>query len=147
MRFAGKLVILGALLAQACTVEQPVSGPVALTEEWTTIEPTEPLRVAGKYQQKICLQIDSARDIDLTNGVILGDGQRHLLEGEAVDGNQVSYVLEIGQIGGDVVCLYRAGERPPGPDFPEDQTIVRLRLRSNPPLQVGKIWWLSYDPH
>jgi hypothetical protein len=136
-----------ALLGQACSIEQPVSGPISLTAEWTTIEPPDPLRVAGKNEQKICLQIATAHDIDLTNGVILGNGQRHLLEGEVVDREQSSYGLQVGEIGGDTVCLYRAGQLAPGPDFPADQAMVRLRLRSAPPLQVAKAWWLSYDPH
>lgn len=135
------------LLCQACNVEQPVSGPVALTGAWTTVEAPQPLRVGGKSEQKFCLQIAAARDMDLNNGVILGDGQRHLLEGEATDGNQTSYDLQVGEIGGGEVCLYRAGELASGPDFPADQTIVKLRLRSTPPLQIEKIRWLSYDPH
>jgi hypothetical protein len=53
------------LLGQACSVEQLVSGRVSLTGDWTTVEPPAPLRVAGKYQQKLCLQIDTARDIDV----------------------------------------------------------------------------------
>jgi hypothetical protein len=134
------------LLCAACNVEQRVSGPVSVTSEWATVEPPEPLRVAGKNEQKFCLQIATARDMDLTNGVILGDG-RHLLEGEAVDSNQVSYGLQVGEVGGNEVCLYRASEPASGPDFPADGTIVKLRLRSTPPLQVEKIRWLSYDPH
>jgi len=136
--------MLGAL-AQACSIEQPVSGPVALTSEWKTIEPPEPLRVK-RNEQRLCLQVDTLRDVDLQNGVVLGDG-RHVLEGEAIDSDRTTYPLTVGMRGGDMVCLNRAGDLPAGPDFPAEQTIIKLRLRSQPPLQVGKIWWLSYDPH
>jgi hypothetical protein len=145
MRLARKLVVLAALLCVSCSIEQPVSGPVALTSEWKTIEPPEPLRVE-RNEQRLCLQVDTLRDVDLQNGVVLGDG-RHVLEGEAIDSNQATYTLAVGMRGGDMVCLNRAGALPAGPDFPAEQTIIRLRLRSQPPLQVGKIWWLSYDPH
>lgn len=139
--------VLGGLLGSACSIEQRVSGPVALTGEWKTIDPPEPLRVGGKLEQSLCLQVGMTRDMDLHNGVVLAGGERYVLEGEALDSEQTSYVLKVAMRGGDTVCLSRAGDYPPGPDFPAEQTIVRLRLRSEPPLQVGKIWWLSSDPH
>jgi hypothetical protein len=137
---------LGALLAQACSIEQPVSGPVMVTSEWTTVEPPEPLRIA-RNEQKFCLQVGTIRNVDLQGGLVLGNGQRHVLDGEAVDSEGVKYPLKAEGLRGDTVCLYRAGGLPPGPDFPADRTIIRLRLRSEPPLQVGEIRWYSYDPH
>jgi hypothetical protein len=142
-QFAAVVVLA---LLQACAIEQPVSGAVSLTGEWTTVTPPEPLRVA-RNEQKVCLHVDAVRDIDLQNGVILENGQRHVLEGEAVDSEGAQYVLEVGGLlQGDNVCLYRGGGLGPGPDFPEDRTIVRFRFRSNPPLQVGKVRWFSLDP-
>ena len=138
--------ILGGLLGLACSIEQPVSGPVTLTGEWKAIDPPQPLRVAGKGEQVVCMQIiGTVTDIDLRDGVLV-DGQRHVLGGEAVDDEQTAYALKVGSLGGSTVgtvCLSRAGQRPHGPDFPED--IIKLRLRSEPPLQVAKIWWYSGD--
>jgi hypothetical protein len=147
VRFARKLVVLGALLAQACSIEQPVSGPVSLTGEWTTVEPPEPLRVGQKEQQKLCLKVGKMRDLNFENGVALDNeqGQRHVLEGEAVDSEGTQYALKLAEAGGDYVCLYRAGKPISGPNFPAERTIVRLRLRSEPPLQVEDIRWHSYD--
>ena len=135
-----------ALLGQACAVERPVSGAIALTNEWKTIEPPEPLRVGPKEQQKFRLQVGRLRDLSFENGVALdnGQGQRHLLEGEAIDSEGIHYTLEVAEAGGDHVCLYRAGEPILGPNFPVDRTIVRLRLRSAPPPQVSEIRY-SYD--
>jgi hypothetical protein len=139
--------ILGAL-GQACSIEQPVSGAVLLTSDWKTIDPPESLRVAGKYEQKVCLQIVGApTDVKFEKGTVQVDGQWHVLEGEAVDHEQTSYGLALAELGGTTACLYRAADTPPGPDFPAHQTLVRLRLRSVPPLQVDKIWWISSDPH
>jgi hypothetical protein len=123
-----------------------VSGPVALTGEWKTFDPPEPLRVE-RNEQKLCLQLDAIPDVDFQKGVVSVNGQRHALEGEAVDSEGTQYPLNVADRGGDTVCLYRAGEYPRGPDFPVDRTIVRLRLRSEPPLQVRNIRWHSYDPH
>lgn len=140
------LFILGAVSGSACSVEQPVSGPVTLTGEWKTVDPPEPLRAAGKGEQLVCVQIvGKVIDIDLQDGVVV-DGRRHVVGAEAVDNKQTVYALKVGSIGGSVagtVCLSRAGERPQGPDFSED--VIRFRLRSEPPLQVERIWWYSGD--
>jgi len=118
-----------------------------LSEEWTSIEPPEPLRTGGRLEQKFCLQIAVFSDMDPHNGVTLASsGQRHVIESEAEDRERTEYPLWVAEIAGDHTCLYRAGERAPGPDFPSDRMMVRLRLRSEPPLQVGKNWWRSYDP-
>lgn len=147
MRRAWKLVILGALLAQACSIEQPVSGPVTLTSEWKTIEPPELLRVGGKLEQRLCLDIGVTKDVDFNKGVVvLGNGQRHTIAGEVVDSEQTTYALRVAEQG-RAVCLNRADINPNVPDFPADITIVRVRLRSDPPLQVAEIRWHSYDPH
>jgi hypothetical protein len=136
--------ILG--VVSACSIEQPVSGPVTLTGEWTTVDPPKPLRVGGKEQQVFCLQVvGTLSDVDFEKGRVLVNGQWHLLGGEAVDSQQTKYALKVGDQGGNTTCLYRAGDPPRGPDFPGDLTIVRLRLRSEPPLQVGQIRWHSYD--
>jgi hypothetical protein len=145
-RFAAFVFIPGLLVCSP--IEQPVSGPITLTGEWKTIDPPEPLRVAGKLEQKVCLQvIGTTTDVDFEKGRLLVNGQWHALEGEAVDDEQTTYGLRVAQLGGDTVCLYRAADTPRGPDFPSDRTIARLRLRSEPPLQVGEIRWHSYDPH
>lgn len=132
------------LLCMACNIEQPVSGPVALTGEWTTVEPPEPLRIKDKEQQKVCLQVGQIADVRFDDGVALAGGQRHRLEGEAVDSSGARYSLTLGEVGGDTACLFRA-ELPQGPDFPADRTLVRFRFRSDPPLQVSGIRWYSYD--
>jgi hypothetical protein len=145
-QLTASVFILGGLLGSACSIEQPVSGPVTLTSEWTTVTPPEPLRVK-RNEQKLCLQLDAISDVDFQKGVVSVNGQGHAVKGEAVDGAGTPYPLEVADRGGDTVCLYRAGEYPRGPDFPVDQTIVSLRLRSEPPLQVRSIRWHSYDPH
>jgi hypothetical protein len=138
--------MLGALLAQACSIEQPVSGPIALTGEWKTIEPPEPLRIGSKELQEVCLQvIGTTTDVDFEQSRLLVNGQWHVLGGEAVDNNQTKYGLRVGSLGGDTVCLYRAGKPSSGPDFSPDLTIIRLRLRSEPSLQVAQVRWSSHD--
>lgn len=135
-----------ALTALACSIEQPVSGPVSLTTEWKAVDPPEPLRVGPKEQQEVCLQVvGTTTDVDFEKGRLLVNGQWHVLGGEAVDNEQKKHDLRIGSLGGDTVCLYRAGEPVSGPDFDPDLTIISLRLRSDPPLQLQQVRWLSHD--
>lgn len=144
VRFSAAVALLG-----ACGIEQPVSGPISLTNEWKTIEPAEPLRVAGKNEQKLCMQlVDAPTDVSFEKSAVQINGQWHVLDGEAVDNEQANYGLRLAQLGGSTACLYRAANIPPtGPDFPPDRTLGVLRLRSVPPIEVEKVWWLSYDPH
>jgi hypothetical protein len=147
MRLAWKPVLpVTLLLVQACSIEQPVSGPVLLTSEWKTVEPPEPLRT-GRLEQRLCLDVGTMQDVDFEKGVVvLGNGQRHTLAGEVIDNEQTTYPLKVAEQG-RTVCLNRAERAAPEPDFPSDRTIVRVRLRSEPPLQVAEIRWHSYDPH
>lgn len=136
------LHILWCFVGLGCSpVEQPVSGPLEIGIRWTSVVPPEPLRVVRR-EQKICLQVASLRDADFSRSVVVfADGKEHLLEGEALDNEGGLYRLGVGGIGGNSVCLYNTGKRPSGSHFPADRQLVELRLRSNPPLQIGKIWW------
>ena len=95
--------------------------------------------------QNVCLQVGKIRDVNIENAVMLADG-RHVLEGEVVDNEGTRYGLRLAMLKGDNVCFCRAGKRTADPDFPVDRTIVTLRFRSEPPLEVGAIRWYSCDP-
>lgn len=130
------------LILLACSVEQPVSGPVTLAAEWKIVDPPEPLRVGSKELQELCLQVvGTTTDVDFEKGRLLVNGQWHRLGGDAVDDEQTTHGLRVGSLGGDTVCFYRAGE----PGFGPARTIVRLRLRSDPPLQLAQVRWSSHD--
>lgn len=149
MGFLGRLGVgaaLSGLFVLACKpIEQAVSGPVTLTTEWKTIDPPEPLRVAGREEQTLCLEIvGTVTDTDLQNGVVV-NGQRHVIGGEVIDVDQTTFELKVGAQGGNRVCLSRAGAPPRGPDYPRN--IIRVRLRSEPGLQLERIWWHSNDQH
>lgn len=134
------------LLGLACSIEQPVSDPLALTGEWKTVDPPKPLRVGNNELQEVCVQVvGTTTDVDFEKGRLLVDGQWHVLAGEAIDDEQATHDLRVGSLGGDTACLYRAGEPVNGPDFEPDRSIVKLRLRSAPPLQVARVRWSSHD--
>jgi len=147
-RLTATVLLVGALLTHACSIEQPVSGPVALTSEWQTIEPPAPLRSGGRHGQYFCLHTGAAVYMeDARKNVVLLNGLPHVLEGEAVDDQHATYLLRPGMHAGDEICLSRAEPVPPGPDFPQARRVVALRLRSVPPIQVQEIRWLSFNDY
>lgn len=142
----GAGAVLWGFFGFACKpIEQPISGPITLTPEWKTVTPPEPLRVAGREEQTVCLEIvGTVTDTDLQNGVVV-NGQRHVVGGEVIDAKQATFALKVGAQGGNRVCLSRAGTPPRGPDYPEN--IVEVRLRSEPGLQIERTSWRSNDQH
>lgn len=136
--------VLLLFVASACRplVEQPVSGPVSLGSEWTEIAPPEPLKVA-KDEQAIRLEVAGIADMQLDNTLELSDGRRVVIAGELVDDQGTVYPLALGGVAAmKHAFLYRAGDYPPGPDFPVERTIVKLRLRSDASLDVDEIRWI-----
>jgi hypothetical protein len=96
-QLTASVFILGGLLGSACSIEQPVSGPVSLTGEWKTVDPPKPLRVGNKAQQEVCLQVvGTMSNVDFEKGRVLVNGQWHVLEGEVVDDEQTKHGLRVG---------------------------------------------------
>jgi hypothetical protein len=127
--------------------EQPISGALELGPEWTEIAPPSPLRIV-KDEQSVRLSISGIADMGLDDSLSLDDGRRVGIAGEVVDDQGAIYPLTLGGIAATRhAYLYRAGEYPPGPDFPPDRTIVKLRLRSDAPLQVEEIRWICTSAH
>ena len=123
-------------------VEQPVSGPLTLADTWTEVRPPSPLRVK-KDEQAVRLELPGIADIGANGRLELAGDKSVTLAGEVVDDHGTVYPLTLGAItGGRHAFFYRAGDHPPGPDFPVDRTIVTLRLRSDPPVDVEEVRWV-----
>lgn len=136
------------LAAPACSpADQPVSGPIELGAGWTEVVPPAPL-VVSRDEQAIRLQLAGIEDIDLDNTLELADGGRVVVDAEVVDDAGTVYPLVLAAVSGQRhAFFYRAGERPPGPDYPTDRKIVKLRLRSEPALTVEEIRWICTSAH
>lgn len=132
------------IMASACArlSEQPVSGPVTLGVEWTEITPPEPLKV--KYnEQSIRLTLTGVADLQQNNTLVLDDDRKVVIDAELIDDQGTAYKLEIGSVAGTIYASYfRAGDYPPGPDYPIDRTFVKLRISSNLSINVDEIRWI-----
>jgi len=126
---------------------QPVSGHKVFSANWLEIVPPSPLRVV-ENEQSLRLQVAGIADMTLNDSLILDDGRTITVTAEVVDDQGNLYPLTLGGISGTKhAYLYRAGDYPPGPDFPVDRTIVMLRVRSDAPLEVEEIRWICTTNH
>jgi len=126
---------------------QPVSGHTVFGADWLEIVPPSPLRVV-EIEQSIRLQVGGIADMTLSDSLILDDGRTISITAEVIDDQGTRYPLTLGGIsGGKHAYFYRAGDYPPGPDFQVNRKIVRLRVRSDAPLEVEEIRWICTTPH
>lgn len=130
------------LAVTACTgtTEQRISERVTISSEWSEVVPPAPLRVA-KTEQAVILRLAEVPHIESDAAIEL-DGRSVALHAEVVDDRGTVYPMALGGVSGNFVLMYRAGNYPPGPDFPTDRTIVKLRLRSDVRLDVEAIRWV-----
>ena len=141
-------VVVVVLAASGCgPSDRPVSGPILLGPEWVEVVPPSPLQVS-RDEQAVRLRLAGIADMDLHDGLKFEDGRRVVIEAEVVDDQGTAYPLALGGIAGSVhAYFYRAGEYPPGSDYPADRTIVTLRFRSDPEIEVEEIRWICSWSH
>jgi hypothetical protein len=89
------------------------------------------------------LKLAGLTDMTHGNALLLADGREVNITAVVLDDQGARYPLSLGGIAGaQHAYLYRAGEYPPGPDFDVNRTIVKLRVKSDPPLEVEEIAWV-----
>jgi hypothetical protein len=126
---------------------QPVSGTIEFDTEWKDIVPPSPLQVV-ENEQSIRLSLAGIKDMTHTDSLLLTDGRKVTITAEVFDDQGMRYPLSLGGIGGGQhAYFYRAGDYPPGPDFDVERTIVKLRIKSDLPLQVDEIEWVCTTTH
>jgi hypothetical protein len=126
---------------------QPVSGKTEFGKDWKDIVPPTPLQVV-ENEQSIRLKLDGIKDMTHSDSLLLTDGRKVTITAEVIDDQDRRYPLTLGGIGGaQHAYFYRAGDYPPGPDFDVDRTIVKLRLKSDLPLEVDEIQWVCTTTH
>lgn len=126
---------------------QPVSGRTRFGVDWKDIVPPSPLQVV-ENEQSIRLRSAGIKDMTHSDSLILTDGRKVTISAVVVDDQGTSYPLSLGGIAGaQHAYFYRAGDYPPGPDFNVERTIVKLRLKSDLPLEVDEIQWVCTTTH
>lgn len=126
---------------------QPVSGETVFDAEWKVIVPPAPLPVV-ENEQSVRLKLDGIKDMTHSDSLLLADGRKVTIAAEVFDDQGRRYPLTLGGIGdAQHAYFYRAGDYPPGPDFDVERTIVKIRMKSDQPLEVDEIEWVCTTTH
>jgi hypothetical protein len=127
-------------------IDQEISGPGVLSNDWLEITPAKPLR-ADRIVQQVVIYVEKPITEEAYGwSLVLPDGSRVTPEVELVaeDGN--IYELNVPSSAtypNSVEALQRGfGFR----GLPKDKLYRKVRLRSAKPVNVLKIVWRCYDP-
>jgi hypothetical protein len=133
--------------------EQLISGPTQIGPIWKEFVPAEPLRVI-ESQQEVFLGVNGVVDWDLLDSrFVLSDGSSGRVDAWIHDDQGGEYELSLAGIGGRgglyltrKAILDPMRDRPRnGPVFPADRVYTRLRIRSDLPLDVHEILWVTHS--
>jgi hypothetical protein len=127
-------------------LDQEISGPRVLSDEWLEIVPDKPLR-PERIVQQIIIYVDKPVTMDRDSwDLVLPDGSRVSPEVELVDEDGNIYELTVPS----------AVENPNSNEafqrgfglrgLPKDKVYRAVRIKSAKPVRVLKIVWRCYDP-
>lgn len=149
------LFLLGGCEILSPNQTQPVSEAIEINSDWKEIFPPNPLK--SKYSvHHISLKLNQPVELDGNdpNNLTLKykDGKSGKIEASLYDDKGESYPLQISGKGAGILLGRKLPPRDPSsppenkPVFPADRVYVKLRIRSELPLQVEKIEWTGYNP-
>jgi hypothetical protein len=145
---------------------QSMSGPIEIGTEWVEIVPPKPLIPYGKYQTIFITNQDfNHKILSYPEALTLLDGQKTKIEAILYDDKGEAYSLEVSRqrvvrseqdeivpAGFDLGRVPVEVVTPDGradlsrPDFPEDRTYTKLRIRSEIVLKCQSIEWTGDNP-
>lgn len=125
-------------LRQKMHVRQEIAVEVSVSEEWSEITATSPMKINRRFQ-RVDLLIDGPGIIDDSNRITLTNGRTAFPEIQIVDEFDHSYDLRA-LSGWERQITLRSEIQ-----LPRDRHYTRLRIRSGEPFQCSKITWHNYN--
>ncbi|HEX7999966.1 MAG TPA: hypothetical protein VF528_16375 [Pyrinomonadaceae bacterium] len=148
------VTLLMLALAASCSLyrkldpylDREISGPVTITSEWLEIKPTEPLSPM-RQQQEIVLDIAGNHHLELTAGdMILQDGSANKFEVQMIDEYMNVYNANGHTLSGSLLGFFVYDKSSGKDGLPQDRTYIKVRIRSDKPIQCSRILWRGYYP-
>lgn len=153
------LFLLGGCEILSPNQTQPVSEAIEINNDWKEIIPPTPLK-SNYLIQHISLKVDQSiqQNIELDGNdpnhqtLKYNDGKSGKIEASLYDDKGEIYPLQINGKGAGILLGRKLPPRDPNkppenkPSFPADRVYVKLRIRSEVPLQIEKIEWTGYNP-
>jgi hypothetical protein len=130
---------------QALSAVQPeeLAGTTTTASQWLEIVPQSPLRVE-RQRQMIALDLDKSIQTEREgSGLVLPDGsivrpQVQLVskDGKIYELNRPSFFLSNT---GEILAYFSRA------DLPNDQSYIKVRIRSDRPVRCNRILWRNYN--
>ena len=121
-------------------LDQDVTGPVTLSPEWQDIVPREPLRAERQIQYVILTFAEPFEpNYKGDRGLRLSDGSVVVPEVQLVD--QYGNIFNLHSPALDHTGMGFTSENA----LPKDRTYRTVRIRSNKPIKVSRIYWHCYN--
>lgn len=128
-------------------LEYEISGPMTVSEEWTEISFTK-LLSPQRSENEISLDLENTYSPSRNEeGLISSDGSIVSPEIQLVD--QEGNIFELNKVIGLGPQGFSKGMIDPKTwqdTLPKDRSYKAIRIRSDKPLKVTRIFWRSYDP-
>jgi len=125
--------------------DQPVSGPITLSSQWTELVPTKPLSVDRQIQM-VVLDLDKSIKFQRDGfELILPDGSTVTPEVQLVDveGNIYPLTQPSAWFSPSTGVTYR--EFSSKNAFPKDKLFCAVRVRCDKPVFCNRIFWRCYN--
>jgi hypothetical protein len=129
---------------------QEVSGPIVIGPQWIEIIPPKPLIPYGKFQY-LRLKFEGYNKFSEMDpeGVMveLEDKRKTKIEAILFDQTGETYELIISGRGDGIILDRRSNTKTEiAPDFPNNQTYTKFKIRSEIPLNCEFIKWIGTNP-
>jgi hypothetical protein len=122
-----------------------VSGQITVTNEWKEIVFDKPYKPV-KNQQSLCLVFaEPVVEVPKEWHPRLKDGRKLIFEIKIVDlqGNLFTF-NKIESLNTEQTC-FTAEDKEFNTIFPPNRTLIKMKLKSNVPVSLNRIYWHSYN--
>jgi hypothetical protein len=128
-------------------IDREIASNLPISSDWVEINLRPPLE-AGNLTQTVILYIEGyKRDIaDTRQQIIMPDGTILIPEAQVIDEYGNVYPLKIGQWLSNGVGFTRDFDAGSNSKFPQDRAYPKVRIRSDRPFKISKVFWECYEP-
>jgi|ERR1041384_1906468 hypothetical protein len=128
-------------------VDREIGSNLSISSDWIEITPEPPLK-ARNLTQTVILYIEGyKRDIaDTRQQIIMPNGTVLNPEVQVIDEYGNVYPLKVGQWLSNGVGFTRDFDAGSSSKFPQDRTYTKVRIRSDRPFRISKVFWECYEP-
>ena len=122
-----------------------IAEEVRIGTEWSEIHPEPPLEVS-KQVQRVTIEVPDVADWDVrpdSGAFVTPDGTPIRIEVELIGADGARFSLDSLGLGPGLTFSYLpAGAEPQGSRLPPSMKFNTVRLRSDTPLEAGRVSWI-----